>query len=299
VSRVFSTMPFNTEIKPLSAMTDEEVAGIHTVITDVDDTVTTDGRLTAKAYTALEQLQSAGFRVVVTTGRPAGWCDHIARMWPVDAVVGENGAVYFWYDSHGNKLCSRHAVSDVDAAAHRQRIEQVAAKILRAVPGAAVASDQFCRLYDLAIDFCEDVAFIGQAGVDAVVAIMASEGMTAKVSSIHVNGWFGVHDKLSTSMSMMQHLYDIDLNAERSRIVYAGDSPNDATMFAHFPISVGVANVLDFVGKMSAMPKFVTNERSGAGFAELADRLLSQLSTSAQSRRDPLSCGRRRNLRQT
>jgi len=263
-------------LTPISELGAAEAAAIHTLITDVDDTITTDGMLTAAAYSALEQLHRSGLRVIVTTGRPAGWCDHIARMWPVDAVVGENGAVYFWYDRKRRKLLTRHSLAGERLNTHRGRIQAVAEEVLRAVPGTALASDQFCRLYDLAIDYCEDVPRIGDEGVAEIVRIMEDAGMTAKVSSIHVNGWFGAHDKLSMTRALVRDLYGVDLDKDRAHFIYAGDSPNDAPMFGHFPFSVGVANVRDFVGKMDALPKYVTTARSGEGFSELASLLIAK-----------------------
>jgi hydroxymethylpyrimidine pyrophosphatase-like HAD family hydrolase len=141
------------------------------------------------------------------------------------------------------------------------------------VPGCAVASDQFCRLYDLAIDFREDVVPLPREAVDRIVALMHEAGMTAKVSSIHVNGWFGAWDKLAAARTMMRERFGLDLDAERERCVFVGDSPNDAPMFAFFPNAVGVANVVDFRDRLDALPEWVTPSRCAAGFAELA-RLL-------------------------
>jgi HAD superfamily hydrolase (TIGR01484 family) len=268
-------------LTPIAEMDAGQAARIHTLITDVDDTVTTDGMLTADAYAALERLQRAGIRVIVTTGRPAGWCDHIARMWPVDAVVGENGAVCFWYDRSKRVLAARHSLAGEQLQANKDRIAAVAQEVLRQVPGTALASDQFCRLYDLAIDYCEDVPRVSEEGVGEIVRIMEEAGMTAKVSSIHVNGWFGNHDKLSMSRTLIRELWGIDLDRDRAHFMYAGDSPNDAPMFGHFPFSVGVANVRDFEGKMEALPKYVTQGRSGEGFAELASLLIKMRKTPA------------------
>jgi len=261
-------------VTPLAQFTAAQARAVHTVITDIDDTITSEGRLTAAAYAALEQLHRSGLRVIVTTGRPAGWCDHIARMWPVDAVVGENGGCCYWYDRACAKLAVRHSLPPDALKANRQKLDAVAQQVLAQVSGTALASDQFCRLYDLAIDFCEDVPHIGDAGVARIVQIMEAAGMTAKVSSIHVNGWFGRYDKLSMTREVMRDLYGVDLDAQREGFIYAGDSPNDAPMFAHFPNAVGVANVRDFVGKMDALPKYVTRGRSGEGFAELAQLLI-------------------------
>jgi len=247
---------------------------IRGVFADIDDTLTTDGKLTAEAYGALERLRAAGFLVVPITGRPAGWCDHIARMWPVDAVVGENGAFYFRYDSAARKLVKRFLAPAEERAANRRRLEAVRDRILAAVPGAALASDQLYREADLAIDFREDVAELPPGEVDRIVALFGEAGATAKVSSIHVNGWFGSYDKLGMTRILLRECFATDLDAERGRFVFAGDSPNDAPMFAFFPNAVGVANVGDFADRMTALPAYVTRGRCGAGFVELADALI-------------------------
>lgn len=244
------------------------------VLADIDDTLTTGGRLTAEAYAALERLKSAGLLVIPITGRPAGWCDHIARMWPVDGVVGENGAFYFHYDRAARRM-RRHFVDDADARArHRERLAAIGREILAAVPGAAIAADQHYRETDLAIDFCEDVPRLPQPAVERIVALMEQRGLTAKVSSIHVNGWFGTYDKLSMTRVMMRECFGVDLDAERERYVFVGDSPNDAPMFAHFPHAAGVANVRDFAAQLAHAPAYVTANRGGAGFREVADALL-------------------------
>jgi len=251
-------------------------AGIRGVFCDIDDTLTTDGRLTAEAYSALERLRAAGKLVVPITGRPAGWCDHVARMWPVDAVVGENGAFYFSYDRAARRLVKRFRDDEATRAANRARLAAVRERVLAEVPGSGVASDQLYRETDLAIDYCEDVPPLPRQAVERIVAIMEAAGMTAKVSSIHVNGWFGHYDKLGMTRTLMQERFGVDLDQEDARAHYAfvGDSPNDAPMFAFFPHSVGVANVRDFDGRMSAPPRFVTTARCGAGFAELADMII-------------------------
>jgi len=256
-------------------------ARVSTVFTDIDDTLTTAGKLGAQAYTALEALQRAGLRVIPVTGRPAGWCDHIARMWPVDGVIGENGAFYMWHDQDSGKLRTRHLLDPAGRADNAARMAQVRQRILREVPGCALASDQFCRQYDLAIDFCEDVPALAPDQIDRIVQIMEQAGMTARISSIHVNGWFGDYDKLSMAKLMMQERYGIDLDdaAQRSRCVFAGDSPNDAPMFAYFPLSVGVANVFNFFERLPHPPHFITRQACGAGFAELAQHLLSALAS--------------------
>jgi HAD superfamily hydrolase (TIGR01484 family) len=261
-------------MQPLDQLPGNALARIRGVFADVDDTLTTDGNLTTEAYAALSAVHAAGTLVVPITGRPAGWCDHIARMWPVDAVVGENGAFYFCYDRAARKLLKRFRDDDAVRAANRARLVATRDRILAEVPGTALASDQLYREADLAIDWCEDVPRLDDAAVDRIVAIMREAGMTAKVSSIHVNGWFGTYDKLGMTKTLMRERFGVDLDAERDRYLFVGDSPNDTPMFAYFPLSVGVANVRRFASRLEHAPAYVTAAASGAGFAELAARLL-------------------------
>ena len=264
---------------PLQQLPRAVAAGMHTVFSDIDDTLTTDGQLPPIAYAALDDLRRVGLRVILITGRPAGWCDHIARMWPVDAVIGENGAFYYWHDHAARKLKCRHLLDDAARAANSAGLVAVRETILREVPGSAVASDQVCRLYDLAIDFCEDVPALPQSAVDRIVALMEQAGMSAKVSSIHVNGWFGQYDKLSMAHLLLRERYGLELAQEREHCMFVGDSPNDAPMFAYLPHAVGVANVAAFATRMNALPAYITPSRGGAGFAELAKALIAARSS--------------------
>jgi HAD superfamily hydrolase (TIGR01484 family) len=261
-------------MRPLATMPRESRLAIRGVLTDIDDTLTLQGRLPAVAYAALERLSAAGKLVVPVTGRPAGWCDHIARIWPVDAVVGENGALTMRYDREAHRLEKRFHDDDATRRANRARLSVIGETILRAVPGCALASDQHYREADLAIDFREDVPELPRAAVDRIVALMEAEGMTARVSSIHVNGWFGTYDKLTMTRSLLAEVFGFDLYADRARFVFVGDSPNDAPLFEHFPNAVGVANVRAFADRIVTLPAYVTECSGGAGFAELADFLL-------------------------
>jgi HAD superfamily hydrolase (TIGR01484 family) len=261
-------------VKPFAAIPAVLVKDIRGVFCDIDDTLTSEGKLTARAYAALERLRSGGKLVIPITGRPAGWCDHIARMWPVDAVVGENGAFYFYYDGARKKLAQRFLFDAAARSANREKMAAVRERILREVPGCALASDQFYRQADLAIDYCEDVPRLPFSEVERIVALMHAAGMTAKISSIHVNGWFGDYDKLGMTRTLMQEQYGVDLARDQARYLFAGDSPNDAPMFRFFSNSVGVANVADFAARLTDAPTYVTRRRSGDGFVEVADLLL-------------------------
>ena len=258
-------------MRPLQSWSAKDIDGL---LFDIDDTLTTEGRLTAEAFAAVQRLHTAGKRVVPITGRPAGWCDQIARLWPVDAVVGENGAFYFLRREGRLHRCFH----DPEAVRRRNRarLEAIARRILAEVPGTALASDQSYRETDLAVDYCEDVPALPLESAERIAALMREAGLTAKVSSIHVNGWFGEYDKLAMTRRLFSEQFGIDLSVANKRYAFAGDSPNDAPMFAFFANSIGVANVLRFTGRLASEPAFVTRGACGAGFAELVEHLLAE-----------------------
>ena len=252
---------------PVRQIPSEVCRRIEYVFTDIDDTLTLHGRIPAAAFSAVWQAHDAGLRVVPITGRPAGWCDHLARMWPVAAVVGENGALAF--AMQGQRMRRLYAPRQVDAA---ERLARIRDEALSAVPGCKVAADQPYREYDLAIDFSEEVPRLEDDAIDKIVAIFEKHGATAKVSSIHVNGWFGAFDKLTMCKRCVEELFGASLDPERA--IFAGDSPNDVPMFRFFPHAVGVANVRRWTHRMAALPTYVTDAEGGEGFAELVRLLL-------------------------
>ena len=249
-------------------------AGLEAILLDIDDTLTTDGRLEAQAYLALERLQHAGLRVVPVTGRPAGWCDLIARLWPVDGVVGENGAFFYRYVLAERRMLRDYAVPEAERLANRAKLDVLAARIVAEVPGCAISADQAFRAADLAIDFCEDVPALSRPAIDRIVAIFEAAGATAKVSSIHVNGWFGSYDKLGMARRLLETEIGLARGEQDRAVLFVGDSPNDEPMFAAFPLSVGVANITDHVDRIRHRPAFVTRARSGQGFVELTNYLV-------------------------
>lgn len=261
-------------MRPLEELSTHALANVRVVFTDIDDTLTTDGRLPAEAYAALERLTESGIAVVPITGRPAGWCDMIARFWPVVGVVGENGAFYFAYQREERKMIQRFFASPEERVDNRRRLDALRETILREVPGTGIASDQLYREADLAIDVCEDVEPLPKAEVDRVLALFAEAGAVAKLSSIHVNGWFGDYDKLSMTRIFATDVLGLDLDAEKASFVFVGDSPNDGPMFGFFPLSCGVANIRDFADGSVTLPAFVAGGYGGAGFVEVAERLL-------------------------
>ncbi|MCG5483537.1 MAG: HAD-IIB family hydrolase [Sinorhizobium meliloti] len=261
-------------MRAVAEMPIDVAARIKVLFADIDDTLTNEGRLPAAAYDAVERLAEAGVAVAPITGRPAGWCDMIARMWPVAGVVGENGAFYFAYDQTEHRMRRRFAIAEAQRAADREKLSQVSARILAEVRGAAVSADQLYREADLAIDFCEDVPALPASEVDRIKRIFEEEGAVAKISSIHVNGWYGAYDKLTTTRRFAADILGVDIDSERETIVFVGDSPNDAPMFGFFPNACGVANVLSFKGRIEAEPTYVAAREGGHGFVEVANHIL-------------------------
>lgn len=254
--------------------TKEQLQDVKMICFDIDDTVTTDGKLTAEAYSAMWKLKNAGYLLMPITGRSASWCDHFARFWPIDAVVGENGAFAFFMD---NGVRRRIDTLGANADEAKMRINDLKAHLLEHFPHARWASDQDYREYDLAIDFCEDVPPWDRSEVEKLVKICEQFGAHAKVSSIHVNAWFGDYDKCRGIRYWLSNgapglVGSIPLWEE---MIFIGDSPNDAPMFAAFSRSVGVANIKNFANSMEALPSWVTEARSGDGFVEFAEKMLS------------------------
>jgi HAD superfamily hydrolase (TIGR01484 family) len=272
--------------------------GITGVLTDIDDTLTTDGAITPDALAALADLKAAGLPVIAVTGRPVGWSEPFALAWPVDAIVAENGAVALFRETRAEKihfenkkglqpreyvrqqLSKRYQQSDSVRLENFARMQQVAARVLREVPGAQLAQDSAGRETDVAIDHSE-FAHLSSPQIADVLCIMRAEGMTASVSSIHINGWFGTHNKLQGARWAVRELLGRDLDAEMSQWVFIGDSTNDELMFEAFPNSVGVANVRRFEAQLAHLPRYVTPGERGAGFVEVASAVLAARDLSA------------------
>ncbi len=262
-------------MKPFKKYSKNLKSAIRFVLTDIDDTLTIKGRLPSVTFVAMENLQKAGIQVIPITGRPAGWCDHIARMWPVDGIVGENGAFYFRYDDAKKKMIRRYFKPEKERKQDRKKLEKIKQEILRKIPGCRVSADQAYREADLAIDFCEDVPPLPIKDVDQIVRCFNDAGAQAKISSIHVNGWFGDYDKLSMTRLFFEEVFKVNLDEMKERVVFTGDSPNDSPMFSYFPHSVGVANVLHFKERMDCNPAWITEKEGGYGFAEMVHILFS------------------------
>lgn len=254
-------------------------ARIHGVLTDIDDTLTTGGAITPDALDALHALRAAGLPVFAITGRPAGWSEPFAQAWPVNAIVAENGAVALWRGADGT--LQKAYLQDSDTRRQNwAQLQAVAQRVLAELPHARLSQDSPGRETDIAIDHSEFTR-LSEADITRVVQLMQSGGLNATVSSIHINGWIGEHNKRVGARWIVRAHLGRDLDAELDRWVFVGDSTNDALMFGHCPHSVGVANVARFWDQLTQRPRYVTRSERGAGFAEMAHTLLSARTTGA------------------
>lgn len=256
---------------PWSAAPRAALARVRGVMTDIDDTLTRDGTIEPAALSALHALAAAGLPVIAITGRPLGWSRPLAAAWPVAAIVAENGAVALVPEDGAVRV--EYAQDAATRAAQALRLQAAAQRVLREVAGAALARDSAGRETDIAIDHSEFIHLPATAIAD-VVAVMQAEGLTATVSSIHINGWIGSHNKWTAAQWMVQRLYGRELQHEIERWIYVGDSTNDQLLFENFPLAVGVANLRRFAAELRVWPAWLTEAERGAGFAEVAQALL-------------------------
>jgi 3-deoxy-D-manno-octulosonate 8-phosphate phosphatase KdsC-like HAD superfamily phosphatase len=263
-------------ISPISALSREEAHTIRYVLMDIDDTLTTDGKTAVRELCRPVEASRVGLVVVPITGRPAGWCDLIAREWPVE---GSSGKKWRFCLLGGRWTPSCHTHSSKRNPQFDPRLVALRERALAKVPAARLSRDQFSRLYDVAIDFAEEEPVLPLSIAQQIKAIFEGGGAHAKISSIHVNAWMGEYDKVSMAIHYLTSVFGYDDLHDADSVIFVGDSPNDEPMFAHFPMACGVANLLEYRELFAHLPHFVTSRESGAGFSEFAQVLLERRSS--------------------
>jgi len=268
-------------MKPISCLSREEAAGVRYILMDIDDTLTREGKLLSSSYSALWDLKKAGLKVIPVTGRPAGWCDLIAREWPVDGVIGENGALAFWeeYRTEPSGKAPRLPVLKAEYHPNAEKndhpvLKRIREKVLTEFGDLRLAKDQFARLFDLAFDFAEEEPVLPLSSAMRIKTIAEEEGAVAKISSIHVNVWMGNYDKLSMTERFLMHRFGWDPVSGSREVIFIGDSPNDEPMFTRFPLASAVANIRRYDDLVKNLPAFVASRECGEGFAEIVQTIL-------------------------
>ncbi len=260
-------------MRDISALTSQEANAVKFLFTDVDDTITSDGKLRPPALQALYQLQRAGIRTICVTGGSAGWADTYLRQWPIEAAIAESGAVSL-YRKDG--LITHWVHPSIERETYEQRKRDLIETVLRAVPEAKVSSDQFARIYDVAFDHGSEPPYLDQEQIGKVVAACQAFGAATAVSSIHVNAWFGSFDKWEGTRSFCTNILNLSEEDLLEQSCYCGDAPNDQVMFAHLPLSFGVGNIIEVSSRMEILPRYVATERGGEGFAQIVQSLLAK-----------------------
>ena len=263
-----------SELQPWHTCPASRLARLRGICTDVDDTLTRDGAIEPAALQALQALHAAGLPVMAVTGRPMGWSRPFAQSWPLLAIVAENGAVALKRDPAATDGLRVEYLQDAATRARNtERLQAMARSILGQLPHARLARDSAGRITDIAVDHAEHT-HLSAADVERVVGLMRTAGMTATVSSIHINGWYGTHDKWVGACWALQLLQGQRLEDEVGEWLFVGDSPNDQAMFARFPLSVGVANLRHVASQLHSRPAYLTAAERGQGFAEVARAVL-------------------------
>lgn len=258
-------------MRPLSALTRDEASALRGLLFDLDDTLLTHGSLTQDAYSALWELKRAGLFLVAVTGRPAGWGEVIARQWPIDAAVTENGAVVI---SREKQAIRRQDMCDEAERRHRRvRLAGVVERVRDAVPEVRLADDVAARTSDITFDIGETV-HLQDDRVELVMKTIRDAGARTMRSSVHVHATFDTHDKASGAVGWLVGARSEDASSALSRYAYVGDSGNDRACFAAFRTTFGVSNVSSSIDKLSVLPRFVAKSPMGQGFAEIARALL-------------------------
>jgi len=267
---------YENAIKNIQDISAKFCKNLEYFFTDIDDTITNNGLLPASSLNQIWKLHDSGIKVVLITGRPAGWCDHFARMWPIDGVIGENGAFYYSFDRKNLKFERVYYLSEQERLENRKKLNKVRERIIKEVPSCGIASDQDFRLFDLAIDCCEDVKRIKDKDFNKVFKILREENAMYKVSSIHINCWYGDYDKVSCLRKYLENKAGKSIKAMQEKIFFTGDSPNDEPIFKEMKYTGAVANINNFLDKLDFYPYFVASKDTSEGFKEIVNVILNK-----------------------
>jgi len=259
-------------MRALSMMPPEDARGLVGLLFDLDDTVLSHGVLTREAYEAIWSLHEAGLRLVAVTGRPSGWGEVIARQWPIDGAVTENGAVHVVRDGKGVSLSFDGSATEV--AERRAKLEELVRVVAKAMPGVKLTDDVHARRTDVTWDIGERERLDASAIAELASLVVAYGARTTR-SSVHLHATYERDDKASGAIRFVHDRFGDDAGAALHTWAFVGDSGNDAACFAAFKTTFGVENVRAYARVLSVPPRWVAASKRGAGFAEIAKAILS------------------------
>ncbi|MBL8740457.1 MAG: HAD hydrolase family protein [Myxococcales bacterium] len=259
-------------MRPLSELTPAEALAIDHFVFDLDDTLLDDGALGERAYASLFRLREAGIQLVACTGRPAGWAEIVARQWPIEQAIAENGAVA-WQRNGAGRVVLWDPAPAGERAERRRRLLALRDEILRGLPEMTLADDNGGRITDITFDIGEHRR-VDPPIVDSARALAIAAGVETFTSSVHFHITLDKTDKAAGFIAAGAALAGNGRSFARAG--FAGDSSNDAAAFAAFGVSFGVANVRRHLHALPMPPTFVSDGEMGAGFAEIAEAIVAK-----------------------
>lgn len=256
---------------PIERLTREEARRLDGLLFDLDDTLLDHGRLTEAAFGSLFRLREAGLRLAAVTGRPAGWGEVLARQWPIDGAVTENGAIAVFSDSGRLR---RLDGADGGRAQLRQRLHSIVEALRVRVPELVPTDDVASRLSDYTFDIGEQRR-AAPATIENATALARELGARTITSSVHLHVTLDGDDKASGTVRFLRRRFGLDATTCRFRFAYIGDSENDEACFSAFSTTLAVRN---FQGRPTVPPRFITRGQRAAGFVEAVNTLLERRS---------------------
>ncbi|PSR13398.1 HAD family hydrolase [filamentous cyanobacterium CCP3] len=252
------------EVQPLPSRGFFEA--IKLLATDMDGTLTCQGKFTAALLNGLEQLQAAGLPTMVVTGRSAGWVNGLAHYLPIAGAMAENGGVYFPPNAAPELL-----VDIPELVAHRQQLRVAFSELQQRWPQLHESDDNRFRLTDWTFDLKD----LSEADLEAMANVCQTLGWGFTYSTVQCHLYKRGQSKATGLLQVLQRHFAPTTSAE---VITLGDSPNDESLFdpTLFPHSVGVGNVKDYWHQLNYRPAYVSQANEVDGFLELVNILTSK-----------------------
>ena len=238
---------------------------VRLVATDMDGTLTSQGKFTASLLQALENLADASIPVLIVTGRSAGWMSGLSAILPIAGALAENGGLF--YPSGTETPVTLTPIPDI--VAHRQQLYHIFDQLKSKFPYLQESGDNRFRITDWTFDNRE----LTPNDLQTINAFCQESGWSFTYSSIQCHIKPKQQNKAIGLLKVLTHHFP---QYTPEQVVTVGDSPNDESLFdpQYFPVSVGVANVLEYANQLTHKPAYITTFAEGEGFCELAKLLL-------------------------
>lgn len=232
----------------------------------MDGTLTQLGKFTPALLQALEALAAAGIEVLIVTGRSAGWVSGLATYLPVAGAIAENGGVFY----PANYEAPVALTPLLDLKAHREQLAQTFQQLQIEFPQIRESGDNHFRI----TDWTFDVQGLELAQIQRLAELCQQLGWGFTYSNVQCHIKTLGQDKATGLLQVLREYFP---QFALEQVLTVGDSPNDESLFDQhcFPVSVGVANVLDYANQLTHQPTYVTTAAEGRGFCELAEYMIS------------------------